>query len=124
MEHGDYPLRAVGRHRRSTALHSALACHESIEPLCVNCVRETEILVEQQPPHVFFVSDHSGRAINEFSDAPRVSREAAWSVAMALCARSGATGIITPRWRDETRPCFKSDFAGFRVYFGRGAYTL
>jgi len=31
------------------------------------CVRETEILVEQQPPQGVFVWDHAGLVINEFS---------------------------------------------------------
>jgi len=29
--------------------------------------RETEILVEQQPPQGVFVCDHAGRVINKFS---------------------------------------------------------
>jgi len=33
----------------------------------VYCVRETEILVEQQPPHGAFVCDHAGLVINKFS---------------------------------------------------------
>ena len=37
-------------------------------PTCfVWCVRETEILVEQQPPQGVFVCDHAGRVINKFS---------------------------------------------------------
>jgi hypothetical protein len=31
------------------------------------CVRETEILVEQQPPQGFLVCDHAGLVINKFS---------------------------------------------------------
>ena len=37
----------------------------------VQCVRETEILVEQQPPQGVSVCDHAGRVINEFSRALR-----------------------------------------------------
>ena len=33
----------------------------------VKCVRETEILVEQQPPQGVFVCDHAGLVINKFS---------------------------------------------------------
>jgi len=32
----------------------------------VYCVRETEILVEQQPPQGVFVCDHAGLVINNF----------------------------------------------------------
>ena len=31
------------------------------------CVRETEILVEQQPPQGVLVCDHAGRVINKLS---------------------------------------------------------
>ena len=39
-------------------------------PFCKNvkCQRETEILVEQQPPEGAFVYDHAGRVINQFSE--------------------------------------------------------
>ena len=33
----------------------------------VQCVRETEILGEQQPPQGFLVCDHAGLVINKFS---------------------------------------------------------
>ena len=33
----------------------------------VQCVRETEILVEQQPPQGVLVCDYAGLVINEFS---------------------------------------------------------
>ena len=36
-------------------------------PSYVYCVRETEILVEQQPPQGDSVCDHAGRVVNEFS---------------------------------------------------------
>ena len=37
----------------------------------VYCVRETEILVEQQPPLGVFVCDHAGLVINKFSSLQR-----------------------------------------------------
>ena len=40
----------------------------------VQCVRETEILVEQQPPQGVFVCDHAGLVINRFSDLCRRAR--------------------------------------------------
>jgi len=33
----------------------------------VQCVRETEILVEQQPPQGVLVCDHAGRVTNKFA---------------------------------------------------------
>ena len=33
----------------------------------VQCVRQSEILVEQQPPQRVFVCDHAGLVINKFS---------------------------------------------------------
>ena len=33
----------------------------------VECVRETEILVEQQPPQGVFICDHAGLVINKIS---------------------------------------------------------
>ena len=33
----------------------------------VHYVRETEILVEQQPPKVVFICDNAGHVINKFS---------------------------------------------------------
>ena len=45
----------------------------------VKCVRETEILVEQQPPQGVFVCDHAGHVINKFSLASRVEGEG-WKV--------------------------------------------
>ena len=33
----------------------------------MKCVRQTEILVEQQPPQGVFVCDHAGLVINKFS---------------------------------------------------------
>ena len=33
----------------------------------MKCLRETEILVEQQPPQGVFVCDHAGLVINKFS---------------------------------------------------------
>jgi hypothetical protein len=37
-------------------------------------VRETEILVEQQPPKGVFICDHAGLVINEFSSVCALQR--------------------------------------------------
>ena len=39
----------------------------------VQCVSETLILVEQQPPKGVFICDHAGLVINNFSQTPPVS---------------------------------------------------
>ena len=51
-------------------------------PLCknVSCVRETEILVEQQPPQGVFVCDHAGLVMNKFSLQDDEERAAAAAV--------------------------------------------
>ena len=41
------------------------------EPCALSCVRETEILVEQQPPQGVLVCDHAGPVINKFSQPSR-----------------------------------------------------
>ena len=43
----------------------------------MKCVRESEILVEQQPPQRVLVCDHAGRVINKLSLAEAVSEQAA-----------------------------------------------
>ena len=59
----------------------------------VKCVREPEILVEQQPPQG--VLDHAGRVINKFSqgwrssEAARVTLEALAETASALMEADG-----------------------------------
>jgi len=43
--------------------------HLTVERLCnnVQCVRKTEIMVEQQPPQEVFVCDYAGLVVNRFS---------------------------------------------------------
>jgi len=52
-------------------------------------VRETEILVEQQPPHGVFVCDHAGRVINKLSLRERVAHHV-----LKLVELDGAVAVL------------------------------
>ena len=58
---------------RSTeaALQSCKDSGHSTRHQNVECVRETEILVEQQPPQGVFVCDHAGLVIDKFCQVSR-----------------------------------------------------
>jgi len=64
------------------------------------CVRETEILVEQQPPQGVFVCDHAGLVINKFSLCWRAAtRRRETDVELETLAGRGAgrgTGQVAP----------------------------
>ena len=66
---------------------------------------ETEILVEQQPPHGVFVWDHAGLVINQFSLAP---------AALGPCTRQRVRGgvLCAPNaWKREvTRDLYEYPF--------------
>ena len=60
---------AVGGETCIARLHSP-----TLSPIFKNvkCVKETEILVEEQTPQGVFVCDHAGPVINKFSNVGRI----------------------------------------------------
>ena len=58
-----------GSRRNEAALSPEMGVFTPPSPFFKNveCVRETELLVEQQPPQGVFVCDHAGLVINKFS---------------------------------------------------------
>jgi len=62
----------------------------------VQCVRETEILVEQQPPQGVFVCDHAGLVINKFSRNRRYARRT-WRTSRAPTRSTLSPQSRTPK---------------------------
>jgi len=88
------------------------------------CVRETEILVEQQPPQGVFVCDHAGLVINEFSiqgPAPWIPRGVkclTWACSRArrcwcsttACSRSATSRASRTSATRRSRTSFEPSF--------------